>query len=72
MADIQIEETTWPHLAEGLYKFLTGRGATIEYQFDNMEVAVPRDTGANSPSALWRLNGTVRVRTYESETTSNE
>jgi hypothetical protein len=22
--------TTWPELAEGLYGFLTGRGATIE------------------------------------------
>lgn len=70
MADTQTEVTTWPHLAEGLYSFLTGRGATIEYQFDNMEVSVPRDTSPNAPSALWKLNGTVRVRTYESDTTS--
>lgn len=68
MSDTQNEVTTWPHLAEGLYSFLTGRGATIEYQFDNMEVAVPRDTGVNAPSATWKLNGTVRVRTYEAET----
>lgn len=60
--------TTWPQLAEGLYSFLTGRGATIEYQFDNLEVTVPRDTGSESPSALWKLNGTVRLRTYERET----
>lgn len=71
MANTQTEVTTWPHLAEGLYSFLTGRGATIEYQFDNMEVSVPRDTGSDSPGALWKLNGTVRVRTYESKT-SNE
>ena len=68
MADTQTEVTTWPHLAEGLYSFLTGRGATIEYQFDNMEVSVPRDTGLNAPSALWKLNGAVRVRTYETKT----
>lgn len=66
MADTQTEATTWPHLAEGLYSFLTGRGASIEYQFENMEVSVPRDTGPNAPSALWKLNGALRVRTYES------
>ena len=65
MADKPTEVTTWPHLAEGLYSFLTGRGATIEYQFDNMEVSVPRDTGPDAPSALWKMNGTMRVRTYE-------
>ena len=65
MSDTQTDVTTWPHLAEGLYSFLTGRGATIEYQFDNVEVFVPRDTGPSAPSALWKLNGTVRLRTYE-------
>ena len=70
MANTQTEVTTWPQLAEGLYGFLTGRGATIEYQFDNMEVSVPRDTNPDAPSALWKLNGTVRVRTYESEMAS--
>lgn len=57
--------TTWPELAEGLYSFLTGRGATIEYEFDNMEVMVPRDAAADSPQARWRLNGAVRIRTSE-------
>lgn len=57
--------TTWPHLAEGLYSFLTGRGASIEYTFDNMEVWVPRDTAPDSPAAHWKMHGTIRVRTYE-------
>ena len=72
MADKQTEVTTWPHLAEGLYSFLTGRGATIEYQFDNMEVSVPRDTGPDAPSALWKMNGTMRVRTYELDAAHKE
>ena len=59
------EVTTWPHLAEGLYDFLTGRGATIEYAFENMEVMVPRDTGPEAPAAKWRVNGTLRIRTSE-------
>ena len=37
----QSETSTWPDLAEGLYAFLTGRGATIEYGFDNLEVLPP-------------------------------
>lgn len=57
--------TTWPHLAEGLYSFLTGRGATIEYVFENMEIWVPRDTAPNAPSAHWKVNGTLRIRTSE-------
>lgn len=58
---------TWPQLAEGLYSFLTGRGATIEYSFDNMEVHVPRDTAEDAPRARWHVNGTMRIRTYEAD-----
>ncbi len=43
------EKATWPDLAEGLYSFLTGRGATIEYSFDDMEIQVPRDSADDAP-----------------------
>jgi hypothetical protein len=59
--------TTWPDLAEGLYAFLTGRGASIEYGFDQMTVMVPRDTGPDAPQARWQLNGTLRIRTVEAQ-----
>ncbi len=59
------ETTTWPDLAEGLYSFLTGRGTTIAYEFDELEVLVPRHAGDTSPGAKWMLNGTVRIRTSE-------
>lgn len=58
--------TTWPELAEGLYGFLTGRGATIEYTFDNMEIWVPSSIHSESPAAKWKMNGTLRIRTSES------
>ncbi|MBD5606495.1 MAG: hypothetical protein IAI48_15605, partial [Candidatus Eremiobacteraeota bacterium] len=51
------QTTSWPELAEGRYSFLTGRGATIEYTFHNIQIHVPRTTHADSPSALWKLNG---------------
>lgn len=65
MLDQQKPTTTWPELAEGLYGFLTGRGATIEYSFDNVEVWVPSSTHAEAPSARWKVNGSLRIRTSE-------
>ena len=63
--EAQQETTTWPEFAEGLYGFLTGRGATIEYAFDQLEILVPRHASDDSPQAKWKLNGTVRIRTSE-------
>lgn len=57
-------ETTWPDLAEGFYERLTGRGATISYEFADMVVEVPSTTG-DSARATWRLHGTVRISTSE-------
>ncbi len=61
------QTTNWPELAEGLYTFLTGRGATIEYDFDQMEVSVPSSTRPDATSATWKLNGKLRVRTSEAK-----
>jgi hypothetical protein len=61
------QTTTWPELAEGLYAFLTGRGATIEYTFDNLQISVPSSTHPESPSALWKLSGGIRIRTSEAK-----
>jgi len=71
MLDAKQQTTTWPELAEGLYSFLTGRGATIEYAFDNMEVWVPSSTHPESPAARWKVNGAVRIRTSERDTRSH-
>ncbi len=65
MADDKRDTTTWPELAEGLYGFLTGRGATIEYHFDNMEIGVPSSANANASQANWKLNGALKIRTSE-------
>lgn len=63
-----IEETrTWPELAIGLYERLTGRGAEITYDFEDMEVQVPNRVGEDAEHATWRLDGTLRIRTRESE-----
>jgi hypothetical protein len=56
---------TWPDLAEGLYERLTGRGASISYEFANLVVEVPDRTGSDSPRATWRFDGTLNIRTSE-------
>ena len=43
--------TGLPELAEALYSVLMSRGATIECEFDNMEVLVPREPGPDAPQA---------------------
>jgi hypothetical protein len=54
---------TWPELAIGLYDALTGRGAEITYQFDNMEVFVPSSASDNAVHAKWKLNGSIKIKT---------
>ncbi|WP_224269352.1 hypothetical protein [Haloprofundus salinisoli] len=62
----EIDETrTWPELALGLYERLTGRGAEITYEFEDMEVDVPSKTGEDADHAHWRLDGTLRISTRE-------
>lgn len=50
-----------------LWEYLTGRQATVEYAFEDMEIEVPKTTGPDSPRATWRLDGTVRVRTADKD-----
>jgi len=67
-AENTIEETTnWPELAVGLYDRLTGRGAEIVYDFEDLDVAVPSKVGDDAEHAHWHVDGTVRVTTNERE-----
>lgn len=57
--------TSFADLGKELWTFLTGKGAAINYEFVDMEIGVPRSTGADSPRAVWGLNGTLRITTAE-------
>lgn len=59
------ETTSWPELGIALYERLTGRNATIEYQFKDMQVAVPSGTGEDAEHAHWEIDGTVEITTDE-------
>jgi hypothetical protein len=56
---------TWPELAIGLYDKLTGRGAEITYELDNLEIRVPSLAGDGASFANWKLNGSIRIRTRD-------
>ena len=59
--------TDWADLGQEMWSFLTGKGAAVNYEFVDMAVEVPRDTGANAPRATWKLDGTLQITTADNE-----
>ena len=57
--------TTWPELAIDLYDKLTGRGAEISYEFDNMEIGVPNGTDNAAGTATWKVKGLLKIRSRD-------
>ena len=50
-----------------MWSYLTGRGAAINYKLIDMTVEVPRDTGADAPRAVWKLDGTLQITTSDNQ-----
>ena len=64
--DIKNSETTsFADLGKEMWAYLTGKGAAINYEFVDMTVEVPRETGDGAPRATWKLNGSLRITTSE-------
>ena len=59
------QPTTWPDFAASLFEKLTGRGAEVTYEFQNLEVQVPNVMGPDAKYAHWKLNGVLKIRTRE-------
>lgn len=68
MDDKKPDTQTWPDLAIGLYDKLTGRGAEITYELQNLELSVPSSASATAQHATWKINGTVKIRTKDDKT----
>ena len=64
-ADRSGQPTDITEFGKELWSYLTGKGATIEYSFDDMSVEVPRTTGPDAQRATWKLNGTLRIKTTD-------
>jgi len=54
---------TWPELAIELFEKLTGQGAEIHYEFENLEIYVPAHHAEDAQLARWKLNGVLKIRT---------
>lgn len=63
------QHTSFADLGKEMWSYLTGKGAAINYEFVDMTVEVPRETGTDAPRATWRLNGTLRITTAEGAST---
>ncbi|MEM8781985.1 MAG: hypothetical protein AAGE65_03925 [Planctomycetota bacterium] len=57
------DTTTWPELAAALFDQLTGRGAEITYEFNDMKISVPSKAGDGAAHADWHIHGTLKIRT---------
>jgi hypothetical protein len=65
MAEHIEDTTTWPELGIALYDKLTGRGAEITYEFENLQVSVPSSASSEASHADWKLNGTLKIQTSD-------
>ncbi|MRJ77466.1 hypothetical protein GEV29_13040 [Aeromicrobium sp. SMF47] len=59
--------TDWSDLGREMWTYLTGKGAAVNYEFIDMAVEVPRDTGPDAPRATWKVSGTLRVTTSDED-----
>jgi hypothetical protein len=59
------EQTTqWANLIAELFDRLTGKGAEIAYNFQNLEIDIPKAVGPQGHdlgSAKWAINGRVVI-----------
>ncbi|MEP6477717.1 MAG: hypothetical protein ABJC60_10650 [Actinomycetota bacterium] len=62
-----MQVTTISDLGRDMWEYLTGKGAAINYEFVDMMVEVPKDTGPSAERATWKLNGTLRVTTSDKD-----
>lgn len=60
-------DVSWADLGREMWSYLTGKGAAIDYEFDDMTIEVPRDTGPDAPRAVWRLDGVLRITTSDDD-----
>ena len=62
-----MQVTTISDLGRDMWEYLTGKGAAINYEFVDMMVEVPKDTGPSAERATWKFNGTLRITTSDED-----
>jgi hypothetical protein len=67
------QNTQWTNLLTDLFDRLTGKGAEVSYNFERLEIDIPKAAGPQGQelgSAKWVVNGrlTITARTQTSST----
>jgi protein subunit release factor B len=64
----EVEQNTskWSEIAKGLVDKLTGKDMAVTYEFDNLEIDIPKASGPGGQeigSAKWKINGKFIIST---------
>jgi hypothetical protein len=69
--DAKENSSNWPELVSQLVEKLTGKDMAITYEFDNLEIDVPKATGPGGKeigSAKWKVDGKFIISSQLSDT----
>src|SRR5512146_2753043 len=61
---MQQMSTQWAEIIGQLFDRLTGKGASVTYTFDNLEIDMPKARGPSGQelgSAKWTINGKIVI-----------
>lgn len=67
MSETNEKISSWPDLASQLYDKLTGKGSTIEYNFENFSIDVPSKVGPDAIHTNWVISGSLKISTSNSK-----
>lgn len=62
----QENKSNWTQIVSQLVEKLTGKDLAITYQFDNLQVDIPKATGPDGKeigSAKWKIDGKIIIST---------
>jgi len=58
--EVEQKASNWSEIVKGLVDKLTGKDMAVTYEFDNLEIDIPKATGPGGQdigSAKWKING---------------
>ena len=65
----------WTDLIAELFDRLTGKGASVNYSFENLTIDIPRaigPDGRNIGSAQWTINGRIAITAEAHDTNTTK
>lgn len=73
--DVKENASDWTELVSQLIEKLTGKDMAITYEFENLEIDVPKATGPGGKelgSAKWKIDGKFVISSQLRDSNANE